>query len=364
MNARLFALAAAVLVAPAVAFAQPAAPIFKMVAGTVGTAPDGAPTIVTGQGSFTISNAPWADYLLARAGQKVEARLRVAVPGPAGGSATVVSVYRQIEATVQLPVGGAPMLAENRSNVFQVADDPWRGFLLNVVDQRVEARIEITRPGMFGGEARVLRLWREVKGKVIVAMDGGPVMISENRSNGYQVEQGDAFRGWLMARADESVTVRLEVVTPGPFGGRARVESADLGAVTGAAQASGVIAVNRSNLFQVANAPFKAIVAAAEGRTVTAEVRLVKAGMFGGEVKCTALLTKHEGAAPLQVVARPTLGVQPTLGRIAPGRTVRIVGATASHYKVALRAGVVGYVRKAALEVGATTGLVGGVTGQ
>lgn len=319
------------------------------------------PTIQTAGGTLYVQDAPWKDYLLARDGQKVEARVRAGAFGPA----TVEAVFRQVLARVQQgPTGGGPMLAENRSNVFQVNDAPWRGFLGNVIDQTVEARIELTTPGPFGGRARVLRLWREVTGKVIVAADGGPVLISENRSNGYQVEDGDGWRGWLMGRADAQVTVRLEVLTPGPFGGRAKVESAALGSVTGEAQASGTIAVNRSTLLQVTNSPFKAIVVAAEGRMLTAEVRLVKPGMFGGEVTCSAILAKHEGPDALQVVARPTLGAQPTLGRIPAGRTVRIVGATSSHWKVELRAGVVGYVKKSALPAGTTRGLAASLPGQ
>lgn len=352
---RLTALAL-VLVLPAFASAQQA----RVVTGTIGATAAGVPTIQTAGGTLYVQDAPWKDYLLARDGQKVEARVRAGAFGPA----TVEAVFRQVLARVQQgPTGGGPMLAENRSNVFQVNDAPWRGFLGNVIDQTVEARIELTTPGPFGGRAKVLRLWREVTGKVIVAADGGPVLISENRSNGYQVEDGD-WKGWLMRRADSQVTVRLEVVAPGPFGGRAKVESAALGSVTGEAQAGGTIAVNRSNLFQVTNAPFKAIVVAAEGRMLTAEVRLVKPGMFGGEVTCSAILAKHEGLDALQVVARPTLGAQPTLGRIPAGRTVRIVGATSSHWKVELRAGVVGYVKKSALPAGTTRGLAASLPGQ
>jgi hypothetical protein len=110
-----------------------------------------------------------------------------------------------------------------------------------------------------------------------------------------------------------------------------------------------MITVNRSNLFQVTNEPFRALLAGAVGRRVEATLRMVQPGPFGGRVEALSLVVRPDGAATIKCLARPS-SLAPVLSRV---RSTRIVGATARHFRVKLRDGRTAYVdRRTRLAIG------------
>ena len=181
-------------------------------------------------------------------------------------------------------------LTVNRSETYQLVfpvGNPWERLMRVSADQVVEAKLRVVSPGMFGGSAMVTGLAKDVKGRVIAAMDGGPVNISVSKSEGYQIE--GAFRGYLLRHADQEVEARVRITQPGMFGAKATLDCVYLNAqghVFAAMDGGPVhISVNKSNVFQVVNEPFTGLVLANEGQRVSARLRLIEPGMFGGKAE-------------------------------------------------------------------------------
>lgn len=258
----------------------------------------------------------------------------------------------QVRASVSVSDTGEVYVTQNRSNVFLVKDATWARHLQNAAGETVEARLEVTRPGPFGGEVEVLDLVRDVKGEVQLPMGGAP-MISMNRSNVFQVK-GAAWERYLLQRVGQVVEAKVRVVRPGMFGGQVEVVSLvrDLaGEVSQPVGGAPMITENRSNLYQVTNAPFRSILAGCVGRRVEARGRLVEPGMFGGKVELESLRATNDSTARLRVHGRPS-SAAPVISTIAPGRGLTIVGGNARYLEVELRGGRRGYVLRSKVAVG------------
>lgn len=151
------------LACPTVVFAQPA-PHHSVgqvvrISGAVSVTGGGDVLITQNRSNvFRVTEATWSRHLRGASGESVSARLRVTRPRAFGGDVEVLELERDVAGEVQLPAGGGPMITVNRSNVFQVENEPFRGLLLDAVGRRVEARVRIVEPGLFGGKARVQRL--------------------------------------------------------------------------------------------------------------------------------------------------------------------------------------------------------------
>lgn len=265
----------------------------------------------------------------------------------------------QVRASVSASDTGEIYITQNRSNVFLVKDTTWARHLQNAAGETVDAKLKVTKPGAFGGEVEVLDLVRDVKGEVQLPMGGAP-MISMNRSNVFQVK-GAAWERYLLQRVGQVVEAKVRVVRPGMFGGQVEVVSLvrELeGEVFQPVGGAPMISVNKSNSFQVINAPFKSILAGSTRRRVEARVRLVEPGMFGGKVEVETLTATNAATTRLRVRGRPS-SAAPVISTIAPGGDVTIVGATARYFEVELKNGRRGYVARTQVEVGeAVVGLI------
>lgn len=258
----------------------------------------------------------------------------------------------QVRASVSASDTGEVYITQNRSNVFLVKDAAWARHLQNATGETVEARLKVTVPGAFGGEVEVLDLVRDVKGEVQLPMGGAP-MISMNRSNVFQVK-GAAWERYLLQRVGEEVEAKVRVVRPGMFGGQVEVVSLVreiAGEVSQPAGGAPMITVNRSNVFQVTNAPFRSILASSVGRRVEARVRLVEPGMFGGRVEVETLKARNDSTTRLKVLGRAS-SAAPVITTIAPGRPLTIVGGNSRYYEVELRGGRRGFVLRSKAAVG------------
>lgn len=169
-----------------------------------------------------VNDGNWERVLRGSADQEVEARILIVAPGMFGGSARVLGLTRDVKGQVNLPMGGAPMIAVNKSQNWQLQGEAFKQYLLARLNQEVEARIKVVEPGMFGGKVEVVAVYRDTRGRVVAAMDGGPVNIVANKSNSFQVTN-DPFKGLLLSQADQQVSARLKVTSAGMFGGEAEV---------------------------------------------------------------------------------------------------------------------------------------------
>lgn len=104
-----------------------------------------------------------------------------------------------------------------------------------------------------------------------------------------------------------------------------------------------IIGVNKSNSFQVQNAPFRALLAGSQGRRVKARVKMVQPGPFGGRVDVIEVKAANDGSEPLRVRSAAN-SAAPVIGSIAPGRDFTITGATARYVAVKLGNGRRGHV--------------------
>jgi hypothetical protein len=254
---------------------------------------------------------------------------------------------RDVRGHVFITEDGDVMLEENRSNVFQIIDETWARHLRAAEGETVDARIDVVTPGPFGGTARIVSLVRDVKGEVQLPAGGAPI-ISANRSNAFQV-RGGPWERFLMNMVGETVEARLRIVKPGPFGGEAEVVSL-VREVTGDVSDGALITVNRSNLLQVVNEPFRTLLLSSSGRRVTARVRVVEPGMFGGYVDVLSLRGAH--GPRLRVRARPS-PLAPVMRTVASRGELEVTGATPRWLEVRLRDGRTGFVPRDALELGA-----------
>lgn len=117
-----------------------------------------------------------------------------------------------------------------------------------------------------------------------------------------------------------------------------------------------IIQVNKSSSFQVQNAPFRALLAASQGRRVKARVTMVQPGPFGGRVDVNQVQATNDGPAALRVRATAN-GTAPSVGSIAPGREFTITGGTATWLAVKLANGRRGHVsRTASFAIGVSEG--------
>ena len=201
----------------------------------------------------------------------------------------------QVEGDVSVTDDGDVIIHQNRSNGFLVKGATWARHLQNAEGERVSAQLKVTKPGPFGGEVEVLDLVRDVRGEVQLPPGGAP-MITMNRSNVFQVS-AEPWKSYLLRRVGQVVEAKVRIVTPGMFGGAVEVLSTTsdiVGEVYQPAGGAPMIGVNKSNVFQVRNAPFRSILAGAVGRRVSARVRLVEPGMFGGAVEVISLLVKND----------------------------------------------------------------------
>ncbi len=270
----------------------------------------------------------------------------------------------QVDGDVFVTDDGDVMIQQNRSNVFRVVQATWAHHLLNAGGERVSAKLKVVQPGVFGGDVEVLDLVRDVKGEVQLPMGGAP-MISMNRSNVFQVERGTAWERVLLNSIGEVVEARVRVLEPGMFGGKIEVVSLVrevAGEVSLPMGGGPIISVNRSNLFQVQDQPFRSVLAGCVGRRVEARVRLVEPGMFGGKVEVETLkATNPSSSKRLLVRGRPS-SAAPVVAMIAPGKGLTIIGATRRYFRVELKDGRRGYVLRTAAEIGErVVGLTGSI---
>lgn len=211
-----------------VAHAQPT-PAAQTVTGRLWLDDDGGAhlTVSRSQTYLLVDDAAtaWGHAARAAVDEQVTARIRVVEPGMFGGKAELIGLRRRVRGRVSLPMGGAPMIEVDRSNVFQIEGAEWRGYLLRRVNEELDAELEITKPGMFGGKAKLRAVFFTAEGDVS-RWDGG-VRIDVNRSNLFTI-RGDAWAKLLAdVPAGERVRADLRLVEPGMFGGVAEVESLD-----------------------------------------------------------------------------------------------------------------------------------------
>lgn len=208
--------------------------------------------------------------------------------------------------------------------------NPWERIVRLSAGQQVEATLRVTSQGQFGGTALVTGLAKDVKGRVVAAMDGGPVTIAVSKSEGYRIS--GAFEGYLLRRADQEVEVRLRVTQPGMFGARAEVVHVyrDIQGQVFAAMDGGPvhISANKSNVFQVMNAPFEGLVLGQEGQRVSVRARLIEPGMFGGRIEVIHMDGRTSKGRQLKLEQEHGLV---SVGYVPKGAFVRVTGVSSRY---------------------------------
>jgi hypothetical protein len=291
------------------------------------------------------------------------------VPGAASAQSSTPEV-REVRGSVYENDTGDVFIGVNRGNVFRVTNDPWLRHLRNALGETVEARIKITNPGPFGGDAEVEGLVREVEGTVSLPVGGQRPMISVNRSNLLTVKDAAWSQYLIRKHLDSKVRVRVRVTKVAMFGGEVDVLGLDLqvkGFITTPVGGAPMIQANKSNIFQVTNEPFAGVLRRLEGRYIAGTLRLTQPGMFGGRGELRSLQSKAKG--PAAIVRARAAVTSPIVARVAEGTPITIVGATTRFYEVQLADGTRGFVVKGGLDTSVesladTDGLIGSIPGQ
>lgn len=285
-------------------------------------------------------------------------------------SAQSTPEVREVRGSVYENDTGDVFVGVNRGNVFRITNDPWLRHLRNALGETVEARIKITNPGPFGGDAEVQGLIREVEGTVSLPVGGQTPIISVNRSNLLTVKDATWGQYLIRKHLDSKVKVRVRVTKVAMFGGEVDVLGLDLqvkGFITTPVGGKPMISANKSNIFQVTNEPFVGVLRQLEGRYVAGTLRLTQPGTFGGRGELRSLQSKAKG--PAAIVRERAALSGPILARVAAGTPITILGATPRFFEVQLADGTRGFVVRGGLETSTASladvdGLIASIPGQ
>lgn len=111
-----------------------------------------------------------------------------------------------------------------------------------------------------------------------------------------------------------------------------------------------MIGVNKSNTFQVLNAPFRSILTRAAGSKVKARVRVITPGAFGSRVNVERVEARAQSDLPVRL--QPSAAA-PVFATIAADGVFSITGATTRYFAVKLQNGRRGHVlRTGAVSIG------------
>lgn len=248
---------------------------------------------------------------------------------------------------------GKSHLTVNRSETYELVNtDAWQYEVRHSADQQVEARIEVVEKGMFGGKARVLGLAKDLKGRVVIAMDGGPLNLVANKSQGFEIEDAE-WSSYLYRQADQEVEARIRITEPGMFGGKASIDHVyrDVRGWVYAAQDGGPVSIsaNKSNSFQV-RGELAGLLLALENKHVSARLKLTSGGMFGGSGEVLSIDAVTRRSTRLWSLG----GGSTPLDKLAKGTVLEVTGKSArykNYLEVKLQDGTSGVVAKRALEL-------------
>jgi hypothetical protein len=150
--------------------------------------------------------------------------LALAQPAPHHAVGQVIHVTGD----VLVPTGGAPMIEANKSNLFQVQNEPFRSILAGCRGRRVEAELRVRQPGPFG--ASVDAVWLLAKASSSVTVRSGASVLAPKVASlaagrafriigatlsHYRVQLHDGRRGYVSRHAAVAIGER-PAPAPGP----------------------------------------------------------------------------------------------------------------------------------------------------
>ncbi len=209
--------------------------------------------------------------------------------------------------------------------------------------------------------ADVTTLPKQVKGPAGLA--GGSVieLVSEVGGKSYSFSATSGFLGAYKTRVQPLVDALDQVKDELA----AKPATKKLNGFVSVSGSTILVNENKSSVWSVENAPWKALLKKLEGQYVTGEAKIVKKGMFGGSCEVLSLEGTNDSLSDLNVRSAPKVFGSKTLGKIKPGDRVVITGvANGSFYEVSFN-GKKGYAQRTKVQVGRATlaPVTSGITG-